>query len=186
MSLEQMLATLSTNCDGALKMSSQGQPDYWRGYKLHLDVADGQIPISAILTSASVHDVNAAIPLMTMSSERVTWCYDLMDSAYDANAILAHSRQLQHVPIVDPHPRRNGRSRSQLPKLAPPPKLAPELTPAELLRYRERTAVERVFARLKDEFGASSIRVRGGAKVMAHLSFGLLAFTVDQLIKLSG
>lgn len=186
MSLTQMLATLPAGCDGAVKMSSKGQPDYWRGYKLHLDVADGQIPISAILTSASVHDVNAAIPLMTMSSERITWCYDLMDSAYDANAILAHARQLHHVPIVDPHPRRNGRSRSQLPKLAPPPKLAPELTPAELIRYRERTAVERVFARLKDEFGATSIRVRGAAKVMAHLSFALLALTADQLIKLAG
>ena len=73
MSLKQMLATLPAGCDGAVKMSSKGQPDYWRGYKLHLDVADGQIPISAILTSASVHDVNVAIPLMTMTSERVTW-----------------------------------------------------------------------------------------------------------------
>jgi Transposase DDE domain/Transposase domain (DUF772) len=186
MTLKQMLDTLSTECDGAVKVSSKGQAEYWRGFKLHLDVADGQIPISAVLTSASVHDVNVAIPLMTMSAERVTWCYDLMDSAYDANAILAHSRQLQHVPIVDPHPRRNGRSRSQLPKLAPPPKLAPELTPAELIRYRERTAVERVFARLKDEFGARHIRVRGPAKVMAHLSFAVLALTVDQLIKLTG
>ncbi|HYI93231.1 MAG TPA: hypothetical protein VEX68_06785 [Bryobacteraceae bacterium] len=32
-----------------VKKSSQGHKQYWRGYKLHLDVADGQIPISAIL-----------------------------------------------------------------------------------------------------------------------------------------
>jgi hypothetical protein len=37
----------------------------------------------------------------------------------------------------------------------------------------ELPASERVNARLKDEFGASHIRVRGAAKVMAHLMFGV-------------
>ena len=45
--------------------------------------------------------------------------------------------------------------------------------------------VERVFGRLKDEFGARQIRVRGPEKVMAHLMFGVLALTVDQLLRLS-
>ena len=36
---------------------------------------------------------------------------------------------------------------------------------------------ERVNARLKDKFGASQIRVRGAAKVMAHLMFGILVLT---------
>jgi hypothetical protein len=186
MSLQQMLKTLPADCAGSVKKSSKGQPYYWRGYKLHLDVADAQIPISAILTSANVHDVNVAIPLMTMSSQRVTWLYDLMDSAYDANALIEHVRQFDRVPIIDPHPRRNGRSRSQLPKLAPPPKLAPQLSPAQRIRYRERSTVERVFSRLKNEFGGTYIRVRGAAKVMAHLSFALIALTVDQLIQLTG
>jgi len=39
---------------------------------------------------------------------------------------------------------------------------------------------------LKDEFGASHVRVRGPAKVMAHLAFGLLALTLDQWLKLAG
>jgi len=30
--------------------------DLWKGYKLYLDTIDGDILISAILTSASVHD----------------------------------------------------------------------------------------------------------------------------------
>jgi IS5 family transposase len=59
-----------------------------------------------------------------------------------------------------------------------------ELTPAEKNRYRERTMVERTNARLKDEFGGRNVRVRGGAKVMAHLMFGVLALTADQLLKL--
>ena len=46
--------------------------------------------------------------------------------------------------------------------------------------------VERVNGRLKDEFGASHIRVRGAVKVMAHLMFGVVALTVDQWLRLSG
>jgi transposase len=55
---------------------------------------------------------------------------------------------------------------------------------AQEQRYRERTMIERVHARLKDEFGARHIRVRGAAKVMAHLMFGVLALTADQLLRL--
>jgi hypothetical protein len=59
------------------------------------------------------------------------------------------------------------------------------MTPAEEDRFRERTMVERVNARLKDEFGGRQIRVRGASKVMAHLMFGLIALTVDQILKLA-
>jgi hypothetical protein len=59
-------------------------------------------------------------------------------------------------------------------------------TPAEEQRFQERTMVERVYSRLKDEFGARFVRVRGPSKVMAHLMFGVLALIVDQLLKLTG
>jgi len=183
--LETMLRDLPSQCDIGTKTSSKGHQQYWRGYKLHLDVADGQVPISAVLTSASVHDSQVAIPLMTMTSKRVNYCYDLMDSAYDADPILEHSRELKHVPIVQPHPRRGSKKVSQLPKVFPV-KLTPQLSPAQEQRYKERTMVERVNARLKDEFGASQIRVRGAAKVMAHLMFGVLALTVDQWLRMRG
>jgi hypothetical protein len=63
-------------------------------------VADGDIPISAILTAASLHDSQVAIPLATMTAQRVTNLYDLMDNAYDAPEIKANSRALGHVPII--------------------------------------------------------------------------------------
>ena len=56
---------------------------------------------------------------------------------------------------------------------------------AEDLRYHERTAVERVNARLKDEFGGRMVRVRGNAKVMCHLMFGIVALAVDQIVRLA-
>lgn len=183
--LDRMLADLPRNCDIGAKANSQGRQNYWRGYKLHLDVADGQIPVSALLTSASVHDSQAAIPLMTMTTGRVQYLYELMDSAYDAGQIHAHSQQLNHQPIIAVHSRRGTKKPSQLPKVFPP-KPAPELTWAQQERYKERTMSERVNARLKDEFGASHIRVRGPVKVMAHLMFGVVALTVDQWLRLSG
>jgi hypothetical protein len=182
--LDRMLKDLPRQCDIGTKKNSQGHEQYWRGYKLHLDVADGQLPISAVLTSASVHDSQVAIPLMTLTSGRVTHLYELMDSAYDADSIHAHSRQLNHVPIIAPHPRRGTKKPSQMPKVFPD-KPAPQLTWAQQERYKTRTMSERVNARLKDEFGASQIRVRGAAKVMAHLMFGVLALTVDQWLRMS-
>lgn len=182
--LSRMLSDLPRQCDMGAKTNSQGNEQYWCGYKLHLDVADGQLPVSAVLTSASVHDSQVAIPLMTQTSQRVTHLYELMDSAYDADAIHLHSRQLNHVPIIAPHPRRGTKKPSQLPKVFPD-RPAPQLTWAQQDRYKTRTMVERVNARLKDEFGASHLRVRGAAKVMAHLMFGVLALTVDQWLRMS-
>jgi hypothetical protein len=181
--LAGMLSELPRQCDIGAKKNSHGNLQYWRGYKLHLDVADGQVPISAVLTSASVHDSQVAIPLMTLSSQRVVHLYELMDSAYDADAIHAHSRQLNHVPIIAPHGRRGTTRPSQLPKVFPN-RPTPQLSPAQQDRYKERTMSERVNARLKDEFGASHLRVRGAAKVMAHLMFGVLALTVDQWLRM--
>ena len=47
-----------------------------------------------------------------------------------------------------------------------------------------RTVVERVNGRLKDDFGARHLRVRGHKKVYAHLMFGVLALCVDQIVRL--
>ena len=104
-SLSEMLTDLPTLCDVGTKRNAKGYKTSWTGYKLHIDTADGDIPITCILTSASVHDSQVAIPLATMTAKRVTNLYDLMDSAYDAPEIKAKSLTLGHVPIIDPHPR---------------------------------------------------------------------------------
>lgn len=169
MTVDEMVAELPTVCDRGTKRNSKGYIETWNGYKLHIDVADGQIPVSCLLTSASFHDSQASIPLTSMTNRRVTSLYELKDSAYDCQHIAAYSRSLGHVPIIDPNPR-NGGTR--------------ELDPAEKIRFRERSAAERVNARLKDEFGGRMIRVRGAQKVMAHLMFGILALTADQLVRM--
>ena len=183
MPVPQMVADLPTACDVGTKRNAKGHQSSWIGYKLHIDAADGAIPLSCILTSASLHDSQAAIPLAAMTAQRVTNLYDLMDSAYDAPEIRAYSESLGHVPIIDVNPRRNAALKRNLHQEARAQRSAGHL-PAKDLRYRERATVERVNGRLKDEFGARHIRVRGHRKVLCHLMFGVLALTVDQLLRL--
>jgi len=183
MSLAEMLADLPKHCAVGTKRNAKGHTISWIGYKLHLDIADGDVPISAVLTSASLHDCQAAIPLAAMSATRVTNLYDLMDSAYDVAEIAEKSRALGHVPIIDPHPRGLPGGKKAL-AAETRARCRAGYVPAEEVRYNQRSSAERVNARLKDEFGARHIWVRGDAKVFCHLMFGLLALTIDQLLRL--
>jgi hypothetical protein len=180
MSLDEMLDDLPKACDVGTKKNSKGYKVSWIGYKLHLDVADGGIPISAVLTSASTHDSQVAIPLAKMSYERVTNLYDAMDAAYDVPQIHDMSRQLGHVPLIDVNPRRNQELKNEIAAENKRCRIVGHKT-AEAIRYNERSTVERVNARLKDEFGGRVVRVRGHAKVMCHLMFGILALTANQM-----
>jgi hypothetical protein len=153
----------------------------WIGYKLHIDTADGDIPISCLLTSASVHDSQVALPLATITAGRVTNLYDLMDSAYDMQEIWDKSRALGHVPIIDPNPRRGGKAAAEAEALA---KRRVGFKLAEDIRYNERSGGERVNGALKDSYGGRFVRVRGHAKVLCHLMFGILALTAEQIMRL--
>ena len=167
--LAQMLEEIPTACDCGAKCNAKGYKIAWNGYKLHLDTADCGVPISALLSSASVHDSRAAVPLSLMSAKRVTSLYDVMDAGYCSLEIQEHSRSLGHVPLIDHNPRGG---------------IKDEFEPADAVRYKERTVAERSNARLKDEFGGRNVMVRGGVKVMSHLMFGMLALSADQLMRL--
>ncbi len=167
--LEENLADLPMGCDWGGKQNSKGKTEYWCGYKLHLSLADGGVPLAAVLSSASPHDSQVAIPLMQMCSERATVLYDLADSAYDAPEIKDFSKALGRVPIIDPNKRKGE---------------AIELSPAEKVRYRERSTVERGNSDLKDNYGARHVIVKGHDKVYTHLMFGVIAITVKQLFNM--
>jgi hypothetical protein len=168
-SLAQMLEEIPTHCDRGTKSNAQGYKTSWNGYKLHIDTADCGVPVSALLSSASMHDSRAAIPLSLISRERVTNLYDVMDAAYCSFDLHEHCRQLNHVPLIDHNPRGGEKE---------------VFEPADAVRYQERSVAERSNARIKDEFGARNIYVKGGDKVMSHLMFGVLALTADQLMRL--
>ena len=166
----EALKDIPASCDVGTKKNAQGFKHTWIGYKLHIDTACNGLPVNAVLTSASVHDSQVAIPMMKLTAQRVTSLYDLMDSAYDAESIYQISRFLGHVPIIDKNPRRHG---------------ALTLSPAEAIRYNERTVAEHTNGRLKEEFGARNVMVRGHKKVKLHLMFGIIALFADQLLRLA-
>jgi Transposase DDE domain/Transposase domain (DUF772) len=167
--LMQMLEDIPRQCNRGTKCNAQGYKNSWTGYKLHIDTACNGIPVAAILSSASMHDSRAAIPLSLISQERVTNLYDLMDAAYCSNELQEQSRELGHIPLIDHNPRGGEKQ---------------EFEPADQIRYRHRTVAERTNARLKDEFGGRNVRVKGADKVETHLMFGLLALSADQWMRL--
>ncbi|HSU59838.1 MAG TPA: hypothetical protein VLI55_11030 [Bryobacteraceae bacterium] len=108
-----------------------------------------------------------------------------MDAAYDARQIDAHSRSLGHVPLIAP----NGAT-------VPIPKRRQD----SLRHYdkRRKMPTRRRTAIWVANHGRACVqplerRVRGAlhpgaqaSRIMAHLMFGVLALTVDQLLKLTG
>lgn len=165
----EAIGELPTACDVGTKADSKGNRHYWVGYKFHVDVADGGIPISALTTSASVHDSQVAIPLARLSAERVTSLYDLMDPGYDADLIRKVSMELGHVPIIE----RNSHGQKM-----------PPMEPDRARRYNNRTTAERFYSRLKEDRGGRMIRVRGHRKVHMHLMFGLLVVFAEAVLGL--
>jgi hypothetical protein len=165
----ESLAQLPTACDVGSKKNSKGVKETWTGYKLHIDTADGDIPVTAILTSASMHDSQAAIPLMRVTGERVTYLYDLADAAYCSGVIREVSRQEGHVPLIDHNARRGEKI---------------EFAPHEAERYKARSQAERVNSMLKDNHGGRHVRVRGAPKVHTHLMFGILVIAAEQILRL--
>lgn len=170
-SVAEALSDLPKVCDWGTKKDTGGHQHSWKGWKAHIDWADGNIPINVVTTSASVHDSQAAIPMARCTAQRITSLYDLMDSAYDVPEIRRVSEQLGHVAIIDPHPRRSG---------VPAEKI---FDPATARRYQERTTAERGNSRLKDEFGFRHLRVRGHPKAHLHIMFGIVALFADQMLK---
>jgi len=116
-----------------------------------------------------LHDSQAAIPLSQVSQERITNPYDLMDSAYDAPQIHSFSKNLGHKPIIDHNPRRSEKI---------------YMDQATEARFAERSIAERVNSYLKDNYGGRNVRVKGAAKVMTHLIFGIIAMTATELFRL--
>jgi hypothetical protein len=186
--LKEILKNLPRDCDWGGKCNSQGNAEYWKGFKLHVAVTDSGIPVAAITTSASPHDSQCAIPLMHMAHQRIDYGYDLLDSAYHAKELDYFSRSLGHIPIIDANKRRNVID-EETEKLSKLPFSRLDIDHALIndkrrLRYNERSAVERFNSQLKDNTGARMIRVRGIQKVHSMLMCCVLVIFADALIAL--
>jgi len=104
-----------------------------------------------------------------ISAQRVDTCYELMDAAYCSTVIREDIQAAGRVPLIDHNPRKGEKK---------------EFAPDEAERYKIRSTAERCNARLKAEFGARHVQVRGHAKVMCHLMLRVVALCADQFTRL--
>lgn len=178
--LDKMLDCLPKQCDKGMKKSAQGYTTIWKGYKLHAAVDDNCIPLAAIMTSASLNDCEAAIPLATKSHQVAINLYDLMDAAYDHPEIKAHSISIGHVPIIDKCP--HNRAQKVEKEAEKNRKKVINFETAEEKRYKQRFPKERFNALYKDYHGGKMIVFRGYQKVFCHVMFGILTLTATALL----
>jgi hypothetical protein len=163
------LSELNMNPSWGAKKNSQGNTSYWKGYKLHLDVTDFGLPVTAIVTGANVHDSQLAIPMEKMTGKKIQFLYSLMDSAYFAESIDFFVRAIGHVPLIDPNKRRNQNLVG--------------FDPAQQQRFKIRTSVERANANLKDWLLGPKVIVRGLKKVRYQLLCGVVCLAALKIIQ---
>jgi len=185
--VKEMLSLIGTECNTSIKQNSKGNRHKWTGGKLHLAVVDGDIPITALYSSASVHDSSLALPLICQSSQKVNYLYDLADAAYDTSIIRNYSIKHNHRPIIDINPKNSKKLKAQIAlsksekKILQPLKLYND---SDDRHYNQRTSVERVNAYLKDSYGCSKIYYQGAQKVASVLAFAVLSVCITQSLKL--
>lgn len=140
------------------------------GDRLHADGNDCGLSISFALTVATVHDSQVAIPRMKRSSAKVDDLYHLMDDAGPSHVV---GKGLGHVPLVD----KNSRGKEIV-----RPARRETATDNEGTRDQS-TVAERFNSRMKEQFGANHVMVRGAQKVKMHLMFGVPGLFTDHLIE---
>jgi hypothetical protein len=180
--LNKMIQELPNMCDKGMKKSAQGYTVIWKGYKLHAAVDDHCVPLAVIVTSASLNDCEAAIPLASKAHQVAANFYDLMDAAYDHPEIKEHSISLGHIPLIDKCPQ--NRTQKIEKEGEKGRKKLLNFKTAEDKRYKERLPKERFNASYKDYNGGSTIFYRGHSKVSCHVMFGVLTLAAATIIKL--
>jgi len=160
---------LNRECTWGCKKNSPGNVTFWKGYKLHLDVTDMGIPVTAVVTGATVHDSQLAIPMEKLTERKFRHLYSLMDSAYDAHDIRTYIEGKGRVAIIDGNKRRG--------------EAAPPLEAAEKERFKIRSPVERANSHLKDWLIGGKVYVRGIRKVRFHLLSGVVCLAAVKILQ---
>jgi len=163
------LSDLDKECGWGCKANSQGKVQYTKGYKLHLDVTDQGIPVSAAVTGANVHDSQVAIILEKLTERRVTHLYTMADAAYDFPEHRRYISGKGRVPVIDHNRRRNA--------------VGQELSPLEKEQYKARTVVERANSHLKDNLLPKALYVKGYRKVNFVLQLGVLYLAALKILQ---
>lgn len=166
-----------------------GRKEWYWGYKLHLSVdAKYELPISAIVTTASRHDSMELLELVAVGKQRHAWFspeYVTADAGYDSLAIAdGLTRVIKTVPIIAIRKTKDRKHapRPDDPRHFPP---IPRDTPEWKALYSTRQSVERAFSRLKQHRALDSHCRRGLRKVRLHALMSVLTMQVTAASRLA-
>ncbi len=156
-----------------VKADTNGKKKYVWGYKMHLMVdTTHEIPITASITKGNTADVRQATPLLSQAryiTGKFYPEYVICDAGYTSEELRrAIKRQWRAQPIIKApksHKRR-----------------LPEETTEWQAIFNHRTAVERVFSRMKNHRRLNNITVRHRRKVTVH---SLIPVIVTQAVALA-
>lgn len=174
---EESLKNLPTQCDIGMKRSAHGYTLIWKGYKLHTAINDDCIPVAAIMTSASLNDCEAAIPLIRKSHQTILNLYDLMDAAYDHKEIRQEVRSSGRIPLIATCPHNPTQKDEKIAEIER--KRILNFETVEDKQYKKRFPTERFNALFKDFHGGRNIFFKSYEKVKCHVMFGLLTMTAS-------
>lgn len=164
----------------SVKRNTHGKEEFTLGYKLHLLVdCEYELPIGANISVGNVHDVVRAsnVPSEARYGTKGLFHpkYVMADKGYSSKELRSLiRRQYKGAPVIDVP---SGHKKA----LAA---LGEQLTlPGYAALRKQRTAVERVFSRLKGQRSLNRITTRGLRKVTVHCYLSLIAMQLVALMR---
>jgi transposase len=156
-----------------VKSGTNGKRKFVWGYKMHLMVDTmHEIPITASITKGNIHDIRQATPLLSQAryiSSKFHPEYVICDAGYSSEELRkVIKRQWRAQPVIRA-PKHHKR-------------WITEETAEWQLIFNRRTAIERVFGRMKDHRRLNNITVRRRRKVTVH---SLIPVIVTQAVALA-
>jgi transposase len=161
-----------TDAGWVVKNDTNGKRKFVWGYKMHLMVdTTYEIPITASITKGNTSDLRRATPLLR-DARRIFGFhpeYVICDAAYSSNELRRTIKRQWRAQAIIKAPKNQKR-------------WLPEETPEWQVIFNLRTAIERVFGRMKNHRRLNNITVRGSRRVTVH---SLMPVIVTQAIALA-
>jgi len=200
--LGRIVAVDSTQVDAYSKLPREGfrgtDPDaafgftrkvsrkrFWTyGYKLHVACdAEHDIPLSFMIVSANKSDMNMLHDqLKLLATHGIKPRVLTADAGHDSRRNIFRCIQYGIKPVIALNPRRSRKKQGRAADRLLPIKRGS----AEWNRYYSmRSAVERVFARLKEELGLKDLKLRTTSRVAVHFTSCLITMLMIALASFS-
>lgn len=110
--LETLRTAIPLQPTWGIKKNSEGKNTFWFGFKIHLAVGSkSQYILQSLVSSASLNDGKAAIPLLKGVQERLTSLniqYGTLDAGYDYEAIYTQLYRMEAKAIIAYNKRNEG------------------------------------------------------------------------------